>query len=147
MFDQIIEKLIAGIKEFATSRKKLEVLEAKVAELEAQRKSPKAVIEAILGRGIKWYDWNELAKESDKVDYYDEIQYALNNDALWNEVNHFLNDLISEVAKSDNEPHRDKLLRYSINGLDCLRERLEEIPNPQANKPDDDDEDAKHDDI
>jgi hypothetical protein len=96
--------------------------------------SPTKVIEAVLRRGVNWYDFEKLDLQK-QVTYYNDIQLVLQNQAYMNEVNHFLADLIEEVAKSDSEHNRDKMLRYSINGIQVLHERLGDIQDPRAKEP------------
>jgi hypothetical protein len=100
--------------------------------------SPKRIVEAILRRKINWFDYEKLDSVEQGV-YYQKIYNVLNNDAFQNEVNRLLADWIEEVAISDNEPNRDKMLRYSINGLKCLMERLESIRDPKKDEPTKDD--------
>lgn len=100
--------------------------------------SPKKVIEAVMKRGIGWYDFEKL-DTSEKQSYYNQIQSVLRSEAFQNEVNHLMADWVQEIAESDNEPNKDKILRYSINGLKILMERLESIPDPAKEEPPKDD--------
>ena len=97
---------------------------------QAKQKSPSNVIEDVLERGIKWYDYYGL-EDDKKKNYYREVQRALMNTALQNEINKYIADLVHEIAYSDADANRDKILRYSINGIKAVMERLESYPNPE----------------
>lgn len=123
MFSKIKNFLI----EVLTSR-------SKIKKLEKQLSDPRKVIEKVLGRGVDWYDWEKLDYQA-KLNYYSDIQRVLTNEAFGNEVKHYLGDLIQEIAMSDNQPNRDKIMRYSINGLKAFIERLEEMQDPKIDEP------------
>jgi hypothetical protein len=137
------QKLIEKIQDAIWCWQRVDELEAEVARIKQQQASPRYVIEAALKRGINWYDWAKLEKESEKINYYRDIQEVLNNEAFANEINHYLSDLVEEIAASDADTTRDKMLRYSINGVKCLMERLADIPDPTPPKEEEpDDEEA-----
>lgn len=99
---------------------------------------PEKVIEVILKRGIRWYDWEKLDFPK-RQSYYLLIQSALKNEALRNEIEHFKADLIEEVAKTEADYNKDKQLRFTINALETLIERLESMQEPTNSVPTTDD--------
>lgn len=96
--------------------------------------SPRKVIEAVLKRDISWVDYEKLTNQ-EQLTYYNQIQQALLNDALQNEIRYLLADWVSELAQLDPEPDKDKPLRWSINALELLLERLRSIPDPKIAQP------------
>lgn len=96
--------------------------------------SPSQVLSAVLKRDLTWIDYEKLTFEEQKL-YYIKIQQVLNNDAFQNEIRYLLADWVSELAQTDPDPDIDKPLRWSINGLELLLERLRSIENPVINEP------------
>lgn len=89
------------------------------------------VIEKLFDKGIKWYDYKQLDERSQRA-YYNNAQSALRNETLTNEVSTYVNELIQEIVKISGDGQHKDMLRYSINGVLCLMERLEDIPNPDV---------------
>jgi len=87
------------------------------------------VIKEIIGRGIQWYDYNNLSPDKKKL-YYGEAQRLLRSEVMINEMNAFISDLVKEIAFSSQNHETTTALRYSINGIQALRERLESIEDP-----------------
>lgn len=128
------KKIIGLIEEICWKQEELNDLAEENSELKERLTSPSAVIEATLDRGIDWYDYDGLDK-GQKISYYRKIQSILINDAFENEVKHFLGDLIQEIAMSDVDKNKDKILRYSVNGVKTLLERLESLEDPTEHEP------------
>lgn len=105
-------------------------LEEKIIQLEKNLCDPRKVLEKIMKRGISFYDYDNVDNLADKIIYYNNIQKVLNNESFMNEYSHFLADMIQEVATSQEVVHRDKQLRYSINGVQTFIERLQDLTNP-----------------
>jgi hypothetical protein len=106
----------------------------KIKKLEENQTNPEKIIANIIGRGIDWYDYEKLDSQ-EQLSYYLDIQRVLTNTAFENEVKHFLGDLIQEIAVSAAEVNKDKMLRFSINGVKTLLERLEAISDPREEVP------------
>lgn len=130
-----MSKIIEIIKEILFCRHKIWKLEREKIILENKLSDPAEVIKKILGRGIEWYDFNLLEKEQDKLNYYLDIQNVLCNGAIKNEIQHFVADMVQEIAISKENDNRDKRLRYSINGIQALWERLKDIQDPRESEP------------
>lgn len=126
-----IKKFFDFIIEVLTCRKKIK-------KLETDLKDPRKVLEAIMERDLNFYDYEKLEGQ-DKLNYYLDIQRVLTNKAFENEVKSHMADMIQEVAVSQDEEHRDKKLRFSINGLKCFLERLNDIQDPRKDEPTTDD--------
>jgi len=126
-----MKKIIGFIIEVLTCRQKIK-------QLEKDRTSPDKIIELLMNKGLDWYDYDKLDFE-DRLKYYNDAQRVLTNSVFENEVKHFLGDLIQEIAVSDADYNKDKVLRYSINGVKTLIERLESIPDPRTEDPTKDD--------
>lgn len=92
--------------------------------------SPEEVIEAILKRGIKWYDYKELDFAS-QLSYYNNAVLARNNEVLVNEVKHALSDLVTHIANKSQNFEEVRDLRMTMNGMQLILDRLESIEKPK----------------
>ena len=127
-----LENEIVVIENYWSEREK--DLLSELDDLRELLKSPSAVIEAVLERKISWYDWEEL-DIAKKQKYYREIQMVLESEALKNEINHYISDVVEEIAYTDADSNKDKILRYSINGVKALMERLTSLRDPKEKEP------------
>ena len=93
-------------------------------------------IGAILGRGIKWSDY-KLRTEAGQLSYYNDAQALLRNEVLINEINHYTSDMILNITAIIDDKEKQEMLRYAIDGVQALMERLEEIESPMAKKKED----------
>lgn len=93
-------------------------------------KSTEAIKE-IMDKGIEWYDYEKLTPPEKKL-YWAESQRLLRSNVLLNEVNYFISDLVKEIAFNSENYEKVVALRYSINGVKTLMERLEMIKDPSA---------------
>ena len=84
------------------------------------------VIQNILDRGIEWYNYEEL-QDSDRQTYYSNAQNIIKNPVFENEINHYVADLVKEIAKNAPDFKTVRDLRMSINGVEAFKERLESI--------------------
>jgi len=100
-----------------------------IKELNKDRESPSAVIEAVMRRGIVWYDYTELQKDKQAI-YYKDAQEFLKNETIMNERKHFINDLVQEIAMSSENFEDVRDLRMTINGIETFFERLDDILDP-----------------
>jgi hypothetical protein len=99
---------------------------------EPELADPRAVVEKVLGRGIKWFNAQEMTKEARRK-YYNEAQQILNSDVFNNVVNFIIATQCQEQVKQYNpnlniNPIRD--VQMMINALELLREELESINDP-----------------
>lgn len=93
------------------------------------RATSELVLRKIMGRGIEWYDFNELNPNQKKT-YYNDIQSVIKNDAFINELNHLIADQVEYIAR-ESKNHEDTMnVRMTINAVDMIKERLESIPDP-----------------
>lgn len=91
--------------------------------------TPENVIKEILKKGIEWYDYKDLS-ESDRISYANKAKDLLRNDVFNNELNAFVSDLVNEIAYTACSEDIVNKLRYSINGVETLKERIERIAMP-----------------
>ncbi len=102
----------------------------KVCHTLLSKATPEIVIEKLLDRPIKWFDYTKLAKE-EQIGYYNEARAILRSPTFKNELEAYITDLKNEIAmKSPNHEHTIAL-RYSINGVQALWERFGKINNPE----------------
>lgn len=95
--------------------------------------TPENVIKEILKKGIEWYDYKDLS-ESDRISYANKAKDLLRNDVFNNELNAFVSDLVNEIAYTACSEDIVNKLRYSINGVETLKERIERIAMPPKEK-------------
>lgn len=98
--------------------------------LKAKASSGIACIEALIGRGIEWYDPSKLDYDA-QVSYWNTAKSLVGNDVLQNEANHLIADLTKEGMTASKDYQHLYGLRMSINGIQTLLERLGEIPDPR----------------
>lgn len=91
------------------------------------------VIKDILGKGIDWYDYHKLSSDKKRL-YYQEAQKLLRSDVLINEANAYITDLVKEIAYNSDSFDKVVALRYSINGVKALLERIESIEDPNKDE-------------
>lgn len=91
--------------------------------------SPSLIFSSLFAKPVKFFDYNELPL-AERARYFAASQSALRNDAIINEVNRIVADTIEEIAFSSDNHIKTENLRYSINGVKLLEERLSEIVDP-----------------
>jgi len=90
---------------------------------------PTLVVEQVLGRGIEWFDYNELS-QSDLQAYYQNAQLILKNPVFTNEVSRIVADCMKWALREAKDFDSVRDMRMNINGIELLKERLGAIPNP-----------------
>lgn len=88
---------------------------------------PESVIREIMGRKIKWYDYQSLKDKQAKIVYIDEAQRIANSSVYQNEINRAVYDIIQHIAIESKSFEETRDLRMTINGIELLRERLSQI--------------------
>ena len=95
--------------------------------------NPEDVIEKILGEKLKWFDPKAMGKEEQR-EYYADAHNLLRSDVFKNEINGYVKQLVEGIAKGSKNFEEVVALRYSINGVQALKERIQMIGNPDAIK-------------
>jgi len=108
-------------------REELSDVQDEIDELLQQYGDPKFVVEQVLGRGIKWYDASQIESEEGRKIYHRSAKDILKNKAFNNEVNSIIADCVNYCAKKS--PNHEKTLgaRMTINALELLKQRIEDI--------------------
>lgn len=120
MFNKKLKDKIKNLEELND----LLILQAKENSVSAQ-----GVICNILKRGIDWYDYRSLPSEQ-KLTYYNDAQLILKNEVFNNEIKHLVEDLIKYCATHAKDFEEVKAMRYTINGIELIKERLNSIIDP-----------------
>lgn len=111
----------------------LEQLVQKQKELIEEQKryqsDPKKIVENCFARGIEWYDYEDQAKELQKR-YYDEAQSILTSQVFNNEKNFLVATGAESALLEALTPQQLRDFQMTINGLELLKNRLEEIKDP-----------------
>ena len=121
------------IKEIINLYKENERLKDEIDKLKIEKSftiKPKAenIIKDLMNGQIEWYNYEDLSF-TQQISYWQDAQGLLKNQVFNNEVNHFINILIKEIAKDakiDNIPY----LRAGIIAIEALRKHIETIKNP-----------------
>lgn len=100
-------------------------------ELEQKVGNPATVVEMILRRPIKWYDYEQIIDVVEREKYKRGAEDLVRNGILINEKNAFISDLIQHIAKDSVDFQEVRDLRMSINGVEAFFERLESIQSPE----------------
>lgn len=126
------EKRILSTEERIKSLENINNLLSKEIEKLLSKSTPEIVVENVLGRNIKWFDYEDLDKTG-RILYYEDAQAALRNRTLSNEINHLLSDTIEFIAKDTTNFEEVDRSRRVIVAIELLKERLEGIFDPRAN--------------
>lgn len=96
------------------------------------KSTPELVIEKLMERGIRWYDYQAPDKDiASRLQYFNEAQSALRNGTLINEINHLIADTIEYISKDTKTFEEVDRARRTIVGIELLKERLENIFDPR----------------
>ncbi len=128
-----IKKYFNIIQENENLKARAEYWEKKANEL-ANKSTPELVIERLLERGIGWYDYKSL-EMSEQRTYHGDVQVILSTKAFKNEINHYMSDIVQEIAKTSRSFEDIMQMRMLITSMLAFRERLESIENPDKPKP------------
>lgn len=115
-------------------RKTIETLEATIESLhnqiqglEAKVGNPAEVVKKMLGRKLKWKDISKMT-EAQKSQYGLSAKQALENEALMSEIDCLTFDLVNDIAKETSDFQQVLNRRFTLNGIQLIKERLENIP-------------------
>lgn len=108
----------------------LAVLQRKLEKEAHKASSGQACIEAVLARGIEYYD-SEKLNYADQVTYVQKARDVLANETLQNEIRHLEADWVTYCAKDAHCYEEVRDMRMSINALELLLDRLANIPDPR----------------
>ena len=98
-----------------------------------EKSTPEAVIEEILGEKLEWFNPKAMGKEEQR-EYYADAHNLLRSEVFKNEINGYVKQLVEGIAKGSKNFEEVVALRYSINGVQALKERIQMIGNPDAIK-------------
>jgi hypothetical protein len=87
-------------------------------------------VEAVMGRGIEWFDHEKLDYDRRLV-YFHEARQILGNGTLQNELNHMRADFARFCLAEAQDFAAVRDMRMGINALEVLMGRLESVPDPR----------------
>lgn len=123
------------IKELEKQREMLleenDLLAERVEELEVIARSPKKIVELIMGTDIKSYDPNEMDTSLQRV-YYKEAQDILRKEVFTNTFNRLVGQWADWTMKNSKSFDEVRDIRMNLNGIQLFKEELENIPNPDS---------------
>lgn len=126
---EVYEKLLESLN---NSRRENIRLENKLKD----KTLPKAseVIKSILGRQIKWVDYEDLP-EQERDSYYRKAKEILENDVFKNEINRATVDIVNTIAYQCQSYEEVQQMRFTLNGIKILQERLESLAKADEEEP------------
>lgn len=112
----------------------LEQLVQKQKELISEQKryssDPKKIVENCFAKGVIWYDYEEQPIEL-RQKYYEDARMILNSPVFLNEKNYLVATGAEQALLDAMEPRQLRDFQMTINGLELLQNRLEEIKDPR----------------
>jgi len=91
--------------------------------------STKAVIDRVTNNGISWFDYEKLSPQ-DLRQYHGDAQLLLENRVFKNEFNRIVKESMVWALKESPDFEAVRDMRMNVNGLQLLKDRAENIPNP-----------------
>ena len=119
--------MIKKIKQFIQAVKRVKELEKEIEELKQLVGSPEIVVRKVLDRKIKFYDSSQIESEEHRRVYQRAVEDVLRNEAFKNESNAIIADCVEFCARESQDHNKTIEARMTINGLELLRQRLEDI--------------------
>ena len=107
------------------TKKQKEVIE----EQKRYMSDPKKIVENCFAKGIRWFDYEEQAVELRKR-YYEQAQSILASPVFNNEKNYLIATGAETALLDAMTPQQLRDFQMTINGLELLQNRLEEIKDP-----------------
>lgn len=126
-------------KTIETLETTIESLHNQIQGLEAKVGNPAEVVKKMLGRPLKWKDVNKMT-DAEKREYGLAAKQALENETLMSEINRLTVDLINDIAKETSDFQQVLNRRFTLNGVQLIKERLESVPQLKEEEPDTEDE-------
>ena len=90
-------------------------------------------VEAIMARGISWYDVGKLPYDQ-QLQYFMDAQALARDDVLLNEIQHLNADWLQFMATRAKDISMVRDMQISISATKLLLERLESIPDPRKHE-------------
>ena len=109
--------------------KKIKELEAEIERLTAEQLTAKELLTRLIDTDLEWYDYTKLSL-SDWQTYYEEAQKILRSKVFTSEVNKIIIQLEEWALKKSPDFQSVRDMRMQASGLLLLKERLEEIEDP-----------------
>ena len=98
-------------------------------ELHESQKDPRVLVEAIMDKGITWYDYHDLAPE-DMAMYWKDAQSVLNSKAFQNEKRKLIAEWSQWALKEARDFESVRDMRMQVSALQLITDQLEGIEAP-----------------
>lgn len=89
--------------------------------------NPAEVVKKMLGKPLKWKDIS-LMTDAEKRQYALGAKQALENETLISEINRLTVELVNDIAKNTDDFQQVLNRRFTLNGIQLIKERLESVP-------------------
>lgn len=86
-------------------------------------------VEAIIGRGIEWFDFEKM-DQGGQIMYFNDARFIVEHEVFNNELHHYISDLIKFCAYEAKDFDQVLHTRSAIVALETFRDRLKDIKNP-----------------
>jgi len=93
---------------------------------------PELVVANIMKRGIRWYDYKEIKSKADREFYIDKARDIVQSPVYKNEIKRAVYDIMQHIVEFSKSHNETRDLRMTINGIELLKTRLENIFEPET---------------
>ena len=109
--------------------KRIKELESEIERIKTEQLTAKELLARLIGTDLEWYDYTKLSL-SDWQTYYEESQKILRSKVFISEINKIIIQLEEWTLKKSPDFQAVRDMRMQVSGLLLLKERLEEIEDP-----------------
>lgn len=135
-----LSQLVVSLrKTIDTQENTINTLHDRIQALSVKIGDPAEVVKKMLGRPLKWKDISKMT-DAAKREYAMGAKQALENETLMSEINRLTVDLINDIAKETSDFQQVLNRRFTLNGVQLIKERLESVPQLKEEEPDTEDE-------
>lgn len=136
----VLSQLVVSLrKTIDTQENTINTLHDKIQALSVKIGDPAEVVKKMLGRPLKWKDISKMT-DAEKREYGLAAKQALENETLISEINRLTVDLINDIAKETLNFRQVLNRRFTLNGIQLIKERLENVPQLKDDEPDTEEE-------
>ncbi|NCU43343.1 hypothetical protein EOL72_03290 [Candidatus Falkowbacteria bacterium] len=145
-YELLRDNYLKKVEHWHEQLNKVEILEKEnkalresISILEQRLGDPAEVVKKMLGRPLKWKDISKMT-DAEKREYGLGAKQALENETLMSEINRLIVDLVNDIARETLNFRQVLNRRFTLNGIQLIKERLESVPQLKEEEPDTEEE-------
>ena len=123
----LVKNVLNKLRNIEVLNKDIETLHNTISSLEKDIANPAKVVEKMLGRKLKWKDTNKM-NDAQRREYFLGAKQVLENETFKSVVDEATFDLVNDIAKNSEDFQQVLNRRFTLNGMQLIKERLESIP-------------------